>query len=344
MNYPQKTSARLPRAREESRIRYILSVVALSCGLTSQQPALAASADTYPVRPVRIIVPFPPGGPVDTLARIAGQQISSMGQQAVIDNRAGANGIIGTDLASKAPPDGYTLLMGNLGPIAINVSLYDPLPYDPIKSFAPIAIVAVAPQILIAHPSLPAHTVRELVRLAKARPGQLIYGSPGKGSGAHLSMELFKTTAMVNILHVPYKGATPALVDLLGGQTSLVLSSIVPAQPFVKSGKLRGLAVTSRTRAPALPNVPTMDESGMPGFEAMAWFGLLAPAGTPEFIVAKLNDEIARMLQKPEVRDQLAGFAAEPGSGTAREFSAHIKAEIAKWRKVIKDAGILEGK
>ncbi len=323
---------------------YILNVIFLSSELVSPHPAIAASSEHYPVKPIRVIVPFPPGGPVDTLARIVGQQLSSLGQQAVVDNRPGANGIIGTDLASKAAPDGYTLLMGNLGPIAINVSLYDPLPYDPVKSFAPIAMVALAPQILVAHPSLPAHTIKELVRLAKARPGQLVYGSPGKGSGAHLSMELFKTAAMIKILHVPYKGATPALADLLGGQTSLVLSSIVPAQPFVKTGKLRGLAVTSRTRTPALPMVPTMAESGLPGFEAMAWFGMLAPAGTPQLIVSMLNSEIVTMLQKREIRNQFAGFGSEPGGGTAKEFAAHIKAEIDKWGKVIKDAGIKEGK
>jgi len=323
---------------------YILSVIFFSSGLGSPHPAIAADTELYPVKPIRIIVPFPPGGPVDTLARIVGKQLSSLGQQAIVDNRPGANGIIGTDLASKAAPDGYTLLMGNLGPIAINVSLYDPLPYDPVKSFAPIAMVAVAPQILVAHPSLPAQTIQELVQLAKTRPGQLTYGSPGKGSGAHLSMELFKTTTMVSILHVPYKGATPALADLLGGQISLVLSSIVPAQPFVKSGKLRGLAVTSRSRTPALPAVPTMAESGLPGFEAMAWFGMLAPAGTPQFIVSMLNREIAGMLKKQDIRSQLASFGSEPGRGTAQEFSAHIKAEIDKWGQVIKDAGIKEGK
>jgi len=301
----------------------------------------ASGAETYPAKPVRIIVPFPPGGPVDTLARIVGQHLSpALGQQVIVDNRPGANGIIGTDLASKAAPDGYTLLMGNLGPIAINVSLYRKLPYDPVKNFAPVAMVAVAPQILVAHPSLPARSVRELVQLAKARPGQLVYGSPGTGSGAHLSMELFKTMARVDIVHIPYKGATPALADLLGGQTSLVLSSIVPAQPFVKTGKLRGLAVTGRTRAPALPGVPTMAESGLPGFEALAWFGVLAPAGSPQVIVSRLNSEIARILQKPEIKDQLAGFGSEPGSGTPEDFAAYIKAEIGKWRKVIGDAGI----
>ena len=320
-----------------------LCVISLSCGLAFLQPAIASSAETYPAKPVRIIVPFPPGGPVDTLARIVGQQLSpALGQQVIIDNRPGANGIIGTDLAGKAAPDGYTLLMGNLGPLAINVSLYRKLPYDPVRGFAPVAMVAVAPQILVAHPSLPARSVRELVQLAKARPGQLVYGSPGTGSGAHLSMELFKTMTAVDIVHIPYKGATPALADLLGGQTSLVLSSIVPAQPFVKTGKLRGLAVTGRTRTPALPEVPTMAESGLPGFEAMAWFGVLAPAGTPQAIVLRLNSEIAGILRKPEIKDQLAGFGSEPGGGMPEEFAAYIKTEIGKWGKVIKDAGIKE--
>lgn len=318
-----------------------LLIISLSCGLALLQPANTSGAEAYPAKPVRIIVPFPSGGPVDTLARIVGQQLSpALGQQMIVDNRPGANGIIGTDLAGKAAPDGYTLLMGNLGPLAINVSLYHKLPYDPVRDFAPVAMVAVAPQILVAHPSLPTRSVRELVQLAKANPGQLVYGSPGTGSGAHLSMELFKTMTAINIMHIPYKGATPALADLLGGQTSLVLSSIVPAQPFVRTGRLRGLAVTSRKRTPALPGIPTMIESGLPGFEAMAWFGVLAPAGTPRSIVARLDSEIARILQKPEIKNQLAGFGSEPGGGTPEEFAAYIKTEIDKWGKVIKDAGI----
>lgn len=318
-----------------------LLIISLSCGLALLQPASTSGAEAYPAKPVRIIVPFPSGGPVDTLARIVGQQLSPvLGQQMIVDNRPGANGIIGTDLAGKAAPDGYTLLMGNLGPLAINVSLYHKLPYDPMRDFAPVAMVAVAPQILVAHPSLPTRSVRELVQLAKAKPGQLVYGSPGTGSGAHLSMELFKTMTAINIMHIPYKGATPALADLLGGQTSLVLSSIVPAQPFVKTGRLRGLAVTSRKRTPALPGIPTMIESGLPGFEAMAWFGVLAPAGTPRSIVARLDSEIARILQKPEIKNQLAGFGSEPGGGSPEEFAAYIKTEIDKWGKVIKDAGI----
>ena len=327
------------------RISDCLIVLSLSYGLAFLQPAIAGSAETYPAKPVRIIVPFPPGGPVDTLSRIVGQQLSPvLGQPVITDNRPGANGIIGTDLAGKAAPDGYTLLMGNLGPLAINVSLYHKLPYDPVRSFAPVAMVAVAPQILVAHPSLPVRSAQELVRLAKTRPGQLVYGSPGTGSGAHLSMELFKIMSTVNILHIPYKGATPALADLLSGQTSLVLSSIVPAQPFVKTGRLRGLAVTGRTRTLALPGVPTMAESGLPDFEAMAWFGVLAPAGTPQSIVSRLNSEIAGILRKPEIRNQLAGFGSEPGGGAPDEFAAFIKTEISKWRKVIMDAGIKEEK
>lgn len=329
------------------RAGYGLFVISLSCGLAFLPPAIASAAETYPGKPVRIIVPWPPGGPVDTLARIIGQQLSpALGQPVIVDNRPGANGIIGTDLASKAAPDGYTLLMGNLGPLAINVSLYRKLPYDPVRAFSPVSVVAVAAQILVANPSLPARSVRELVQLAKARPGQLVYGSPGTGSGAQLSMELFKTMTAVDIVHIPYKGATPALADLLGGQIPLVLCSIVTVPPFVKTGKLRGLAVTGRTRTPALPGVPTMAESGLPGFEAMAWFGVLAPAGTLQTIVSRLNSEIAKILQKPEIRDQLAGIGSEPGGSsepggdTPEEFAAYIKTEIGKWGKVIRNAGI----
>ena len=324
---------------ERTRIIHIAAgaAAAAACALA----CAPLVAQPYPSKAIRLIVPFPPGGPVDTLARIVSQQLAPrLGQQIVVDNRAGANGIIGTEMAATAPPDGYTLLLGNVGPIAANISLYRKLPYDPVRSFAPIAMIAVAPQILVAHPSLPARSVPELIRVAKARPGQLAYGSPGKGSGAHLSMELFKTQAGIDVVHVPYKGAVPALTDLLGGQISLVLSSILPAQPLVSTAKLIGLAVTSRQRSPALPLVPTMAESGLADFEAIAWFGVLAPAGIPHATIASLNRELSAAMRAPEVRQQLVTVGSESVSGTPEQFAGYIRSEIAKWREVIHNAGI----
>lgn len=304
-------------------------------------PLSAARADDYPTRPIRFIVPFPPGGPVDLLARLVGQEMSrSFGQQVVIDNRPGANGIIGTDLVAKAAPNGYTILMGNVGPIAVNISLYKGLPYNPLNDFAPVSMVARSPQILLSHPALPVPSVKELVRLAKSRPGQLTYGTAGAGSATHLSMELFKTMAGVDIVHVPYKGVAPALTDLLAGQVPLVMSNVVPAQPFIRAGKLRGLAVTSRQRSPALPEVPTMIEAGLPGFEAVVWFGILAPAGTPNEIIVKLNNEIGRVLALPKTRERLSALGSEVWAMTPDEFTVYIKAEVAKWRKVIHDTKV----
>lgn len=303
--------------------------------------AAPAVGQAYPSKPIRLIVPFAPAGPVDTLARIVAQHVGpGLGQRIVVDDRPGANGIIGTEIAAKAPADGYTLLLGNVGPIAVNVSLYRHLPYDPLRSFTPIAMIATAPQILVANPTVPARSVQALIRLAKEKPGALVYGSPGKGSGAHLSMELFKTQAGIKILHAPYRGATPALTDLLGGQLSLVMSSIVPAQPYVSAGKLVGLAVTSRERSPALPNVPTMAESGLPGFEAIAWFGLFAPAGVPGNIVKRLHDDVDRTVHLAQVQDQLSRLGSKPGSGTAEDFARFVNSEIGKWGEVVRNAGI----
>jgi len=301
-----------------------------------------ADADEFPTKPVRFIVPFAPGGPVDMLARLVGQEMArSFGQQVVIDNRPGANGIIGTDIVAKAAPNGYTVLMGNVGPIAVNVSLYRKLPYDPLKDFAPVSMVARSPLILVSNPALPVTSVNELIRLAKSRPGQLTYGTAGAGSGTHLSMELFKTMAGVTgIEHIPYKGIAPALSDLVAGQIPLVMSNIVPVQPLVKAARLRGLAVTSRQRSPALPEVPTMIEAGLPGFEAIVWFGVLAPADTPKEIVAKLNNEIGRALSLPKIAEQLSAIGSAVWPMTPDAFTVYIKAEVEKWRIVIRNAKV----
>jgi tripartite-type tricarboxylate transporter receptor subunit TctC len=302
--------------------------------------AVLSHAQSYPAKPVRIIVPSSTGGAVDGLARLVAQISPSLGQQVIADNRPGANGAIGLELAARSPPDGYTLVLGFLGPLAVNPGLYKKLPYDPLKDFAPITLVAESPLLIVAHPSLPARSVRDLIQFAKARPGQVTYGTGGTGTGGHLTVELFRITAGVDLLHVPYKGVGPALTDVLAGHISLMASSPISSQPHVKAGRLRGLAVTGRARSPALPQVPTMIESGLANFESTTWFGILAPAGTPAAIVSRLNSEINNLLRQPEVRAQVGRLGADPAGNTPDEFAAHIKAEIAKWAKVIKAAKI----
>ncbi len=319
----------------------------LSTGLTIAVLAFGtggvyAADNRYPERPIRFVVPFPPGGPLDLLARLLGNEMSrSFGQQVVVDNRPGANGIIGTDIVAKSQPDGYTIVMGNVGPIAVNVSLYKKLPYDPLKDLSAVAMVASTSHVLTAHPSLPANSVLDLIRLAKEKPGQLSYGTAGTGSATHLSMELFKSTAgIAGIPHIPYKGVGPAITAVLSGQIPMVMSSIVAVQPFISNGKLKGLAMTDRQRSPALPNVPTMIEAGLPGFESKVWYGVLAPADTPKPIVAKLNGEIGRVLRLQKVVDHLSAVGSDVWLMTPEEFSSHIKAEIVKWRKVIQTANV----
>jgi tripartite-type tricarboxylate transporter receptor subunit TctC len=297
-------------------------------------------AQSFPAKPLRIIVPSSTGGAVDGLARLVAQMSASLGQQVLADNRPGANGAIGLELAAKAPADGYTMVLGFLGPLAVNPGLYKKLPYDPVKDFAPISLVAESPLLIVAHPSLPARSVKELIQLANTRPGQITYGTGGTGTGGHLTIELFKITAGVDLLHVPYKGVGPALTDVLAGHISLMTSSPISSQPHVKSGRLCGLAVSGRARSPALPEVPTMIESGIANFESTTWFGVLAPAGTPPAIVTRLNTEINNLLRQPEVREQIARLGADPAGNTPDQFAAHIKSEIAKWAKVIKAANI----
>jgi tripartite-type tricarboxylate transporter receptor subunit TctC len=299
-----------------------------------------AFAQGYPAKPIRIVVPFTPGGTTDVLARAIGQKLTaSWTQPVVVDNRPGAAGNIGSEVVAKAAPDGYTLLMGTVSTHGINPGLYSKLPYDPVKDFAPVTLVAKVPNILVLHPSVPASSVTELIAHAKAKPGQLNFASSGNGTSIHLSGELFKTMAGVQMTHVPYKGSAPALTDLLGGQVSLMFDNMPTALPHVKAGRLKALAVTSAKRSPAIPQLPTMAEAGLPGFEATSWFGVLAPAATPKEIVGKLNGEIVRILKTPEVRAQLSGQGAEPVGDTPEEFAAHIKAEMAKWAKVVKESG-----
>lgn len=299
-----------------------------------------AYADNYPSKPIKMIVPFPAGGTTDILARIVGQELTkAWGQQVIIENRPGAGGNIGADVVAKSAPDGYTLLMGTVGTHGINVSLYKKMPYDAVKDFAPVTLVAAVPNLLVVHPSVPAKSVKELIDYAKKNPGKLSFASSGNGTSIHLSGELFKSMTGVEMTHVPYKGSAPAITDLLGGQVDLMFDNMPSILPHVKNGKLRALAVTTATRSPAIPEIPTIAESGLPGYEASSWFGILAPAGTPQPIVTKLNKEIVRILHAPEIKERLSGQGAEPVGDTPEEFSAHIKSEIVKWAKVVKASG-----
>ena len=306
--------------------------------LISAQHSLLAQ--TYPSKAIRLIVPFPPGGPADILSRAIGQKLTDgWSQQVVIDNRAGAGGAIGTDLVAKASSDGYTLLMGFVGTHAINPSLYSKLPYDNVKSFEPIGLVATATIILVLHPSVNAKSVGELISLAKSKPGELTFGSPGNGTPQHLAGELFNTMAGVKMVHVPFKGAVPAINDLLGGRISLIFSSAPPALPHVKTGKLRALAVTSGKRSTVAPDLPTISESGLSGFEVINWYGVLAPAGTPKAIITKLNAEIVNIMGMSDVKSRLSAVGIETLGSTPEEFAAFIKNETAKWAKVVKASG-----
>jgi len=322
------------------KIKLGLRVLALSIAM----PFLtfgAVFAQGYPNKPIRLIVPWSAGGSTDIFARIIGQKLTeSLGQQVVVDNRPGASGIIGFEAAAKAAPDGYTIVMGASG-FTTNTSMYSKLPYDAVKDFAPVSLMALAANLLVVHPSVQAESVKELIALAKSKPGQLNFASSSHGSTAHLAGELFKTMAGVDIVHIPYKGSAPAMVDLLGGHVSLMFDPIPSVLPHVKAGKLRLLAVTSDKRLPELPNVPTVAESGLPGFEIGPWFGVLAPAGTSKEIITKLNTEIVKIMHMPDVKERLSsqGFTAIIGS-TPEQFADFIKADIAKWAKVVKDAGI----
>ena len=300
----------------------------------------AVHAQSYPARPVRIIVPFPPGGANDILARILGQKLGdTLGQNFIVDNRAGASGIIGTELVAKAVPDGYTVLM-TPNTIAIQPSLYEKLPFDAAKDLTPVSLVALIPNILIVTKSLPVSSVKEIIGLAKRHPGQVHFGSAGIGGSVHLAAELFKAMARVDILHVPYKGGGPALIDLIGGQIQMLFPDALAASAHLKSGRVKPLAVTSSQRVAALPELPTIAEAGVPGYESVGWYGVVAPANTPAQVVQSLSDAIGNALRAPDVKTKLSAQAAEPIGGTPADFGTHIATEAKKWAKVIKAAGI----
>lgn len=299
----------------------------------------SAAAQSYPSKPIRFIVPYGVGGPGDTIGRLIGKQLTeSLGQPVVIDNRSGATTIIGTELTAKAPPDGYTLLLISTTH-AVNPGLFQKLPYDPIKDFAPVTLIVSTPFMLSVHPSVAASSVSELVALARSNPRLLNYGSSGTGSSIHLTTELLKAAAKIEMTHVPYKGSGPAFIDLMGGQIQVLFSSTVSTLPHVKSGKVRGLAVTSLKRAQALPDVPTVAES-YPGFESSSWFGMLVPAKTPKLVIDRLLAETRAALKAPDVNQALLSQGAEPGGQAPAEFAAYFQSEIKKWAGVIKGAGI----
>jgi tripartite-type tricarboxylate transporter receptor subunit TctC len=321
------------KQRTIARSRWLFLIILTAC-------ALPGAAQTWPNRPLHMVVPFPPGGTTDIVARAVAAEIGkSLGQQVIVENRAGAGGNIGSDYVAKAAPDGYTIVMGTVGTHAINVSLYSKMPYYAVKDFAPITLVASVPNVLEVNPSLPVKSVQELIAYAKANPGKLDFASSGNGTSIHLSGELFKSMTGVDMLHIPYKGSAAAITDLIGGQANLMFDNLPSSIAYIKSGQLRALAVTTLTRSPALPDVPTINESGVPGFDASSWFGLLAPAGTPKEIVDRLHDEIVKALRTPRLKANLQAQGAEPIGNTPEQFADHIRAEIAKWAKVVKQSG-----
>lgn len=300
-----------------------------------------AAEPAYPDRPVRVVVPFPPGGANDIVARQIGQRLNARwGKPVVIDNRGGAGGNIGTEIGARANPDGYTLLIGSTSTLASNMSLYEKLPFDVVRDFAPIALIVTAPNTLCVTPGVPAKTVPELIKLAKTAPQKLNYSSFGEGSSSHLIAEMFKRQAGIDMVHVPYKGGALALSAVIGGEVHMTFSNFSVALPQVKSGKVRGIAVTSLKRAPALPEVPTVAESGLPGFEATAWVALVAPRATPRAIVQRVNADIRAELSDKDMRAQLEAQGLEPAGGTPEALGQHIRAEIERWRRVIREAGV----
>jgi len=318
--------------------RFLSAALAL---LLATASAAEDRAQPYPSRPIRLVVPFPPGGSTDILSRALGQKLAEgLGQPVVIDNRPGAGGSIGSEAAAKAAPDGYTLVMGQLGPLAVSPAIYKNLPYDPVKSFAPVSLMAIVPSVLVVNPQVPAASAAELIAYARANPGKLTYGSAGSGSTSHLTTEYFKLATGTDILHVPYKGVGPMLTDLISGQLSMGINGAPAVMAHVNSGRLRALAVTGLTRLPSLPQIPTLDQSGVKGFDASGWYGIVAPAGTPGAIVAKLNAEIRRIMQTPDLRARLDNEGAIPAAGSPEEFGAFIASEIARWAAVLKRAGI----
>jgi tripartite-type tricarboxylate transporter receptor subunit TctC len=323
-----------------SQLRYLLAIAGMTL-LTSLPVAnaVAQSTATYPNRPVRLVVPFPPGGPLDIIGRAIAQKASEdWGQSVVVDNRPGAGGNIGADLVAKSPPDGYTIVMGALSTHAVNPSLYGKMPYDAVKDFAPISLVAITPNVLVVNESLPVNSAKEFVAYAKANSGKLAFGS-GNGSAGHLAGELFKVDTGTDIVHVPYKGGAPATQALLAGDTQFMFDNLANAMPQVKAGKLKALAVTTAERSKLAPELPTMAEAGLAGFDISTWFGLLAPAGTPKDVIAQWNAEVTKILNSLDMRERLTAQGAEPAPTTPEQFAAFIQSEIPKYARIVKISG-----
>ena len=309
-----------------------------SSGLMAAGPATAA--DVYPSKTIRLVVPFAPGGGSDIVARLLSPKMTeALGQTVVVDNRAGASANLGAAVVAKAAPDGYTLLLANAN-YTINPSLFKSLPFDPVREFAPVALLANVTNVLAIHPSIPAKSVKELISFAKAHPGQLNFASPGNGTSSHLAGELFRQVAKIEVVHIPYKGATPAITDLIAGQVSFTMASVLSVLPYAKQGRLRMLAVTTAKRSGALPDIPTISEAGLPGFEVSNWYGILATGGTPRPAVDRLNSELARIARVPDLAEKLAAQGADPETGTPEEFERFIQAELKKWSAVVRSAGI----
>jgi len=332
--------------KQENLVYEIQRVAAaLAGGLTLLAAGSCAFAQpndqTYPSRPLRFIVPFPPGGSTDIYARIIGPRLAdALRQQVVIDNRAGAGGALGAELAAKAPPDGYTIWLGQTNNLAIGPAMRAKNSYDPVRDFSPITLLMKAPQVMVVNAGSPITSIKELIAAAKAKPGGLTFASAGIGSSGHITGELFNQTVGVNITHVPYKGASPAMIDLRGGRVTYLATSLASAAQFVKNGAIKAIATTGARRARLMPDVPTVIEAGVPGFEVDSWHGMLAPAKVPRDIILRLNREIVAILGKPEVREALLSEGGEITPGTPEEFAAFLKSEVVKWAKVVKEAGI----
>jgi tripartite-type tricarboxylate transporter receptor subunit TctC len=315
-------------------LQVVLAVVAFAL-------APVATGQAWPTKPIKLVAPSTPGDAPDVIARMVAEKLSiALGQQVVVDNKPGAGGVVGSDAVAKSAPDGYTLIMGNAGSHGINAAVYSKLPYDIQRDFAPVSQVAIAPNVMVINPNVPAQSVAEFIAYAKSQPGKLSYASGGNGSSAHMSMELFKSMAGLDIQHIPYKGSSPALTDVVAGQVVVFIGNMPPTVPLVKAGKLRALGVTTKSRSALMPELPTIAEAALPGYETVAWFGVLAPAGTPPDVVNRLSHEIAKIAKSPEMREKLLAMGAEPVGSTPEEFKGVIDRDIAKWKPLAQKVGI----